>query len=319
MSGAADSNNDGVVELKELSDFVSSSFKQWSFTNRKQQTLFTAGRYTGGLAMSLPDKLKICRPHEKKLCFDKDVYWANSCGETEDLAENCENKEGICEDGKCNCPENASLDRGNDMCVCNKGYKMRNGACEEAQAKAECPLNAAWNEFSQSCKCIDGFQPVGNTCVEKQAECQFNSAWDPDTKSCRCLPGSHWENQKCISNTPVCGENSSWDPAAGKCNCYANYGMKDGICTGIAILTVYSKKFGIVSVSIDNEDLHLYYTEFQGDHLMYGKGRVFVGNRLVHVQAAKMFGVSDFSQYIDFNSPGQIVSIECGNSCWVAK
>ncbi|MGM5488855.1 MAG: hypothetical protein ACQESG_07955 [Nanobdellota archaeon] len=57
--------------------------------------------------------VKDCEPHSYKACYDGDVYWHDSCGQPEEIAEICTSAE-ICEQ---------------KSCVCRPGYVRSDGEC----------------------------------------------------------------------------------------------------------------------------------------------------------------------------------------------
>jgi hypothetical protein len=53
------------------------------------------------LAQPLPAKAVVCSSHTSKQCISNILYWYNSCGALESLAQNCNNTNQICQSGQC--------------------------------------------------------------------------------------------------------------------------------------------------------------------------------------------------------------------------
>ena len=165
-----------------------------------------------------------CSDHEEKKCYDKSVYWYDSCGEKQEEYERCEDDE-VCDNARCvkTCDEGFI---GESLCSGNKivqQYQFSNCTTEIREIE-NCPLGCQNSQcINPSCEICP--QPSSwSQCQDEEMfrtnyECNDDTNYKCDifteTENCECGTSSQCDyDEVCKLNVCVksdCSENQVAD------------------------------------------------------------------------------------------------------------
>jgi hypothetical protein len=130
----------------------------------KQLVIATKVFHVNDAATACEEDTPICTTHDKEICFDDDIYWADSCGTKEDL--------------KGDCPTNSGCQEyeGTFGCYCKDGFHIEDGACIS---------DVVIPDVCEGITCTTWYP--NSVCIEYNGEA-----------ACDCQEGYHWSGDECI-------------------------------------------------------------------------------------------------------------------------
>ncbi|MBS3120766.1 hypothetical protein J4420_03550 [Candidatus Woesearchaeota archaeon] len=147
-----------------------------------------------------------CDSHASQRCYQSDVYWVNSCGNLEDIAQNCGDNQ-YCNNAECVQEVPQCSSHSSKQCYAQEAYWVDSCGTKE--------------ELSQRCSADQNCQ--NGQCVQKEPQCTANASkvcYDSDVywkDSCGNLGGvaescgqnQYCDNARCVDQAPQCVSHSS--------------------------------------------------------------------------------------------------------------